>query len=257
MEGFEGRAELAVVLGSGLAAFEELVDIDAEVPYSSFDGLRDTSVEGHSGRVILGRSGGRHLLIFSGRLHCYEGLSIEEAGQTARIASELGCRRLLLTQAAGSLRRDLAVGDWMLATDIVSLPYSPGIEGLGEGAGLEPKRLISDAFRRDIADAARRRGTRLRDGILFWTAGPCYETPAESLAAVELGASAASMSGVPELLIARAVDLEAAVLSLITNHAPSVSLAGVDHGAVLREAARGILALGEIVAGLLSGMESR
>lgn len=253
MEELKGRAELAIVLGSGLGAFEKLVQIDSEVPFRAFAGLGDPTVEGHSGRVILGRSGGRYLILFSGRLHCYEGLSIEEAGLPARIASELGCRRLLLTQAAGSLRRDLAVGSWMIATDIVSLPHRTDTRGPGNGAGMEPKRLISDTFRLEIVDAARRRGTRLREGILFWTTGPCYETPAESLAAVELGASAASMSGLPELASARAAGLEAAILSLITNYTPSVSGSGVDHGDVLRTGEKGVLALGEIVAGLLSG----
>jgi inosine/guanosine/xanthosine phosphorylase family protein len=248
MEELRDRAELAVVLGSGLGAFEKLVDIDRKVPYRAFDGLGDPTVEGHRGRVILGRLGGRPLILFSGRFHCYEGLSLEEAGLPARIASELGCKRLLLTQAAGSLRRDLAVGSWMLATDIVSLPRRPITHGPGEGAGLV---LISDTFRREIIDAARRRRARLREGILFWTTGPCYETPAESLVAVELGASAASMSGLPELAVARAVGLEAAVLSLITNHVPSVSGRGVEHGGVLRAGEKGVLTLGEIVAGLL------
>lgn len=250
MEELRDRAELAVVLGSGLGAFEKLVDIDREVPYRAFDGLGDPTVEGHRGRVILGRSEGRPLILFSGRFHCYEGLSLEEAGMPARIASELGCKRLLLTQAAGSLRRDLAVGSWMLATDIVSLPRRPITHGPGGAAGLV---LISDTFRLEIIDAARRRRARLREGILFWTTGPCYETPAESLAAVELGASAASMSGLPELAVARTVGLEAAVLSLITNHAPSVSGTGVEHGGVLREGEKGVLTLGEIVAGLLCG----
>jgi purine-nucleoside phosphorylase len=253
MEELKGRTKLALVLGSGLGAFEKLVRIDREVPYSAFDGLGDPTVEGHKGRVILGKSEEGPIILFSGRLHCYEGLSMEEAGLPARIASELGCRRLLLTQAAGSLRRDLAVGSWMLATDIVSLPCRPDAHGPGDGAGMAPKRLISDTFRLEIVEAARRRGSRLREGILFWTTGPCYETPAESLAAVELGASAASMSGLPELLVARTCGLRAAVLSLITNHAPSVSGTGVDHGSVLRAGEKGFLALGEIVAGLLSG----
>jgi purine-nucleoside phosphorylase len=117
----------------------------------------------------------------------------------------------------------------------------------------EPGKLISDSFRLEIIDAARRKGVRLRQGILFWTTGPCYETPAESLAAVEMGASLASMSGIPELVAAREVGIETALLSLVTNHAPSVSGAGVEHSGVLREGERGVLALNDIIAGLLSG----
>ena len=250
MEELKGRAELAVVLGSGLGALEKHVQIEREFPYGAFDGLGDPTVEGHKGCVILGSLEKRPLILFSGRLHCYEGLSIEEAGLPARIASELGCKRLLLTQAAGSLRRDLTVGSWMLATDIVSIPLRPIANGPEYGAG---KALISDTFRLEIIDAARRRGAKLREGLLFWTTGPCYETPAESLAAVEIGASAASMSGLPELAVARAVGLEAAVLSLITNHAPSVSGRGADHGSVLSAGEKGVPTLEDIVAELLSG----
>jgi purine-nucleoside phosphorylase len=254
MEELGGRAELAVVLGSGLGAFEKSVQIDSEVPYRDIEGLRDPSVEGHSGRLILGRLGQEgHLIVFSGRLHCYEGLTMAEAGSPARIAAELGCSRLLLTQAAGSLRRDLPVGGWMLATDVISLP-GPIADSLPVmDAGGTRGRLISERFRSDIEDAALRKGVRLMEGVLLWTVGPCYETPAESLALVELGASAASMSGLPELIAAEAAGLEAAVLSFITNHAPSVSGAGLDHGSVLRAGESGIRDLEGIIAGLLAG----
>ena len=147
MEELKGRAELALILGSGLGGFEKLLRIEREVPYGAFEGLEDPTVDGHKGLVILGSMEECPVILFSGRLHCYEGLSMGEAGMLARIASELGCRRLLLTQAAGGLRRDLAIGSWMLATDIVSLPRQPEVLGQGEMVSMAPKRLISDTFK--------------------------------------------------------------------------------------------------------------
>ena len=247
MDRFRGRAELAVVLGSGLSGvhYEE----EACLPFRELPDLPDATAPGHPGKVVLVR--GRPLLLFLGRLHCYEGLSIGEAGRPARIAAELGCRRLLLTQAAGGLLRDPPTGSWMLADDIVSFPQA--LRG-GDGVirpGWSPHELVSTRFAEQIRSAARDRGVALLRGTLFWTKGPAYETASEARAAVELGAAAASMSGLPELVAAKEAGLEAAVLSLITNYAPSVHGGPIDHGGVVREAARGLDALASLIDGLL------
>jgi purine-nucleoside phosphorylase len=249
MDRLHGRVELAVVLGSGLSGIVNRHEVELCLPFEELPGLTASTAPGHPGKVILVR--GLPLLLFLGRLHCYEGLSIGGAGCPARTAAELGCRRLLLTQAAGGLRRDPPIGSWMLADDIVS--FSPALQG-GDGwrrtAG-SPRDLVSARFRKEIRSVARDRGIALRRGILFWTRGPAYETSSEALAALELGAAAASMSGLPELVTAREMGVEAAVLSLITNHAPSVHADPIDHEGVVREAARGLDALSALIDGLL------
>jgi purine-nucleoside phosphorylase len=252
MENLRGKADLAVVLGSGLGALGEFVDTLAEVPYGDVPRLEPPTVPGHRGTLALARLAGRPLYLFSGRLHCYEGLTFAEAGSPARVATELGCRRLLLTQAAGSLRRELPVGVWMLADDIVSFPWSSA-RPAGCGAGdTAPKCLLSPSFTNDIRAAATGRGIRLHGGTLFWTVGPAYETNAEARAAVELGARAASMSALPELLVARAAGIEAALLSRITNYAAPMQGGIIDHGRVIETAGSGARALAALLEGLLS-----
>lgn len=249
MDRLAGKAELAVILGTGLSKIEERYDIELSVPFEELPGLGATTAPGHPGRVALTR--GRPLVLFLGRLHCYEGLSIGEAGYPARLAAELGCKRLLLTQAAGGLRRDPPVGAWMLADDIVSFPAiaSNGREGFREAHKV--CELVSVPFRNEILGAARDRGVSLRRGILFWTTGPPYETASEARAAVGLGAAAASMSALPELVTAREVGIEAAVMSLITNPAPSVQAGHIDHESVARMAEGGLDALEAMIDGLL------
>jgi purine-nucleoside phosphorylase len=249
MDRLRGRAELAVVLGSGLSGIVNRYEVELSLPFEELPGLSASTAPGHPGRVVLVR--GLPLLLFLGRLHCYEGLSIDEAGYTARAVAELGCRRLLLTQAAGGLRRDPPVGSWMLADDIVSFPTAVRC---GEGVGMEggpPRSLLSDSLRNEILGIARERSIVLRRGTIFWTSGPTYETSSEALAASELGAAAASMSGLPELVTAKEVGIEAAVLSLITNQAPSVRADQIDHEGIIREAARGFDALAALIGGLL------
>jgi len=249
MDRLRGRAELAVVLGTGLSSLEDRYEIELSVPFEELPGLGAATAPGHPGMVALVRD--LPLMLFLGRLHCYEGLSIDEAGRPARTAADLGCKRLLLTQAAGGLRRDPPVGTWILADDIVSFP--PAVRGGvgGRRDGRPPCVLVSAPFRDEILGVARERSVELRRGTLFWTMGPTYETVSEARAALELGAAAASMSALPELVTARASGIEAAVLSLVTNHAPSVQAGPIDHESVTRRAAGGLDALAALIDGLL------
>lgn len=117
---FYGKSGMAVVLGSGLSALCELVETVAEIPYGEVPGLTPPSAEGHPGRLSLCRLAGFPLLLFAGRRHFYEDGEMEIAGSVAGTAAGLGCRRILLTQAAGSLHRELKPGSWVLPRDIIS-----------------------------------------------------------------------------------------------------------------------------------------
>lgn len=246
MDRLRGRVELAVVLGTGLSDIGSRYETELSLPFEEVPGLASATAPGHPGRIALVR--GLPLLLFLGRLHRYEGRSMGEAGGPARTAAEIGCRRLLLTQAAGGLRRDPPVGAWILADDVLTL--AP-VDGGSLHAHANRGNLLSESFGIEILRVARERRIVLRRGTIYWTTGPAYETPSEARAASELGAAAASMSGLPELLAARSAGLEAAVLSLVTNHAPTVQAGPIDHGAVTRMAAAGLDALTALIDGLL------
>ena len=233
---FRGRADLAVILGSGLSAMESLAEPVDSCLYGDFNDLQAPTVSGHPGRIFLLED---RVLVFAGRSHLYEDGKPEAAAGPVRLAAALGCGRLLLTQAAGSLRAGLRPGSWMLAGDIVSLPFSRSrlaLPGRSE-AGNTP--LISGKFRGLVKRASLRAGIELEDGTLFWTPGPNYETAAEAIAAQRLGADAATMSPLPELVESARIGLEAACLSWITNHTANVSRSETGHEKVVRMGKRG------------------
>lgn len=254
---FKGRADTAVVLGSGLAPVEDLVKREEVVSYADIRGLSPPTVSGHPGRLSLCRVKDEFLLLFTGRLHVYEGLDFEEAGYVVDLASEMGCRRILLTHAAGGLHTGVSKMSWMLPSDIVSFPYglfhctgpagaAPGSAGRGffnschsppedvRSSGF-PSRgsLISKGFRIDIGRAAAGAGISIRDGVLFWSSGPPFETCSEANAALEIGADCATMSCLPELMAAYRLGMEAACLSWITNHTVNVTGGATRHDEVI------------------------
>ncbi len=266
---FSGKADTAVILGSGLSDVAGHVDPVHSLMLEDISGFRPPSVEGHPGRMVLAREGGSHILLFAGRIHLYEldpGMyrnrsragSVRIRGHlctaSVRLASLLGCTRLLLTQAAGSLRSDLEIGSWMLAEDIISVPQAylsrTASSGAGRSGGFRRAsrdNLISGGFRRRVAASAMRAGVEVSGGTLFWTTGPCYETPAEARMARYMGADAATMSPLPELLEARRLGMSASCLSRISNFAPNVGHeGGIKHGEIIgkgKEAASELLAV--------------
>jgi purine-nucleoside phosphorylase len=233
-----GAAETAVVIGSGLSPDRWPGKVLAEVKYSGIEGMVVPSIEGHPGKLILldtggGKAAGDRLLVFAGRVHFYEGKGWDGAGGTVAAAASLGCRRVILTQAAGSLKRSLPVGSWMLPTGIVALPWSIP----RERSPANP--VISPRLRAKVSSAAAEIGLEIAEGILYWTAGPLYETPAEAEAAVLMGADAATMSPLPELAAAAAKGLEAVCLSYMTNFAPNVTIGATSHMEVLDAGRKG------------------
>ena len=241
-----GRGGTAVVLGSGLRCGPPAGRVVAEMPYSGIDHMPATTVEGHPGTLTAIDTPSGPFYLLEGRIHMYEG-DAAAASAAAGLALRRGVRRLLLTHAAGSLLGRLAPGSWVLATGIVSLPW----RGTGGGAGKGP--LIDRTLRKLVTSASARAGIGLREGALYWTSGPAYETPAEASAAARMGAVAATMSPLPELAAARAAGVPAVSLAWITNWAPNVSGAPTDHGSVVAAGVRGSGELTRIVAELARG----
>jgi purine-nucleoside phosphorylase len=228
-EVFRMAASTAVVTGSGLAPVRWPGRIAASVAYGETGVLAEPAVEGHPGKLILLETSKGPLIVFAGRTHLYEG---GEAGGAAAAAASLGCRRIILTHAAGSLKRSLPVGSWLAPSGAVSLPWSV----LDECGG---RPTVSARLRKSAAAAALAAGIEVRGGTIYWTPGPMYETPAEASAAALMGADAATMSPLPELCAAAENGLEVASLAFITNFAPSVKGCPTGHEEVLKAGRKG------------------
>lgn len=219
--------ELAIVLGSGLGALGERVELVAELPYGEIEGFPVSTVSGHRGRFLFGMLEGVRVVVMQGRVHYYEGYRMSDVVLPIRLMGRLGAQALLLTNAAGGINHDFRVGDFMLITDhIASFVPSPLI---GPNlAGLGPRFPdMSAVYDRELCNSIRNSaceaGMSLREGVYLQLTGPQFETPAEIHMARALGADAVGMSTVCEAIAARHMGMRVCGISCISNMASGMT----------------------------------
>jgi len=244
---------LAVVLGSGLGTLAEEADPLGVFPYSGFAAFPPAQqVAGHAGRIVAGTLEGRRLLFFQGRHHLYEGLTARQVAVPVRIAHALGCRRLLLTNAAGGVNAEYRSGDFMLIADHLNFLGDNPLRGERRDPFVDLSTLYRQEFFPALLEFARLQNIRLHRGVLAALPGPSYETPAEIRALRMLGADAVSMSTVPEAIMGRYLGLEVAGLSLIANAAAGLASAPLSHAEVLASGQKGASQLALLVRRLIA-----
>lgn len=236
-----GRVELApvvgVVLGSGLGAWADGLGSPATVPYADIPHMPRSSVIGHAGNLCVGHAaGGVAVACLQGRAHLYEGHDPERVVFGVRLLARLGCRTVVLTNAAGGLDPAWSPGDLMLVTDHLNLTGRSPLVGPNESA-LGPRFPdLTEAYDRELSElgrrAARASGVLLREGVYAGLLGPTYETPAEVRMLRALGAAAVGMSTVLEVIALRHMGVRAVAVSCITNLAAGLSPTLLSHGEV-------------------------
>jgi purine-nucleoside phosphorylase len=237
--------EWGLVLGSGLGAFVDGIDVLDTVPFANVPGLPTSAVPGHAGRFVLGRIGDRRLLIAQGRVHLYEGRTAREVTAFVRLMAMVGARRLILTNAAGTLNREFAPGTWMMLRDHLNLTGTSPL--LGGPNFIDMSEVYSEKWRAHFAAAARELAMPLSEGVYAGLLGPQYETPAEIRMLRALGADAVGMSTVLEAIQARALGIEVAAFSCLTNWAAGMQ-AALSHEEVLATGARAGAVLARLLA---------
>ncbi len=238
------RHDVVAVLGSGLGRYpetSELLDRAVAIPYAGLPGFPIPHAVGHAGVAYSAQMGSNTVLLLSGRAHAYEGHSMDEVTFAVRAAILAGCRKVLLTNAAGGCGDGLAPGDLVVITDHVN------VAGLSPLAGPNDERLgprfpdmtdvYTPALRAAAHAAAARRGLTLGEGIYFWFRGPMFETPAEVRMAKILGASLVGMSTVPEATAARHMGADVLGISLVTNLAAGIAETPLSSEEVMETAA--------------------
>jgi purine-nucleoside phosphorylase len=239
-----------VVLGSGLGGLTERVRDAAHIPYGDIPGFPLPTVEGHGGELVIGEFGGRDVLMQSGRFHMYEGHSAAVAALPVRVFAELGVKTLILTNAAGAVRRTFRAGTLMLISDHLNLtgmnplagPLLPAEERFPDLS--EP---YDPELRRLARDVAREGGVAVEEGVYAGLLGPSYETGAEVRMLERLGADAVGMSTVVEVIAARARGMRCLGISTITNPAAGTTAAKLSHAEVMEVADRVKGELGAVV----------
>jgi purine-nucleoside phosphorylase len=249
------RPAIGVILGSGLGAFADSLTEAVTVPYPEIPHFPASTVVGHGGALAVGRSRGVPVAVMKGRVHFYEGYSLEQVVFPARVLGRLGVKTLVVTNAAGAINTSFAPGDLMVIEDHVNLLGNP-LLGPNEEALGERFIDMSEAYDRglrDVAEAAcRATGVRSHRGVYLALTGPSFETPAEIRMFRTLGADAVGMSTVPEVIAARHMGIRVVGLSCITNMAAGVLDRKLDHREVLETGERVKTALLDVLARIIT-----
>jgi xanthosine phosphorylase len=231
---------LGVILGSGLGALADRLEDPVSIPYGELPGFPLPGVQGHGGRLVLGRLGGTPLACLAGRRHVYEGGDAGAMAAPVRALRRLGASALLVTNAAGSLRAEVGPGRLMAIADHVNLLGVNPLTGPNDeavGPRFPPMGGAYDAeLRARLHELAARLDIALADGVYLATPGPSFETPAEIRAFRVLGADAVGMSTVPEVILARHCGLRVAGVSAITNLAEGMGDEVLSHEHTLANA---------------------
>ena len=220
---------IGIVLGSGLGPLADAVVVEREVSFMDA-GLPVSSVPGHAGRFVFGALAGSPVVLMKGRVHLYEGHEPRAITAGVRWMAEQGVKRLILTNAAGTLNPDFQPGSWMMISDHLNLTGSSPLSGPDF---IDMSGAYDAAWRAEFRAMAQVSGMTLNEGIYAGLRGPQYETPAEIRMLRALGADAVGMSTVLETIQARSLGLPVVAFSCLTNWAAGLSGAPLDHEEVL------------------------
>ena len=228
---------IAVVLGSGLGGFADDFDEPVAIPYDEIPGFVRSTAQGHAGRMVIGKIDTIPVLAMQGRLHYYEGYSLEEVTFPVRTFGLLGIKTLVLTNASGGINVQLSEGALMVISDHLNLMGVNPLRGPNDerfGPRFPDMSAVYSAELQElVVEEAKAIGIEVRRGIYGALSGPSYETPAEIHLLRNLGADAVGMSTVPEAIAARHMGLEVLGISCITNMAAGISDEPINHEDVM------------------------
>jgi purine-nucleoside phosphorylase len=239
---------IGIVLGSGLGAVAEAVETPVFVPYGEIPHFPQSTVEGHSGRIVAGMLGGVPVIVMQGRVHFYEGYTPQQVTFPMRVLGRLGIESAILTNAAGGINANYQIGQLVLLSDHINLlgfnpligPNEPRFGGI-PGSGLrffDMTEAYSVQLRALAQKAVQCEGAALHEGVYLATSGPSFETPAEIRAFRALGADLVGMSTVPETIVARHMGIRVLGISCVTNLAAGISATQLSHQEVFEAGSR-------------------
>ena len=233
------RPETAIILGTGLGSLAEEITDKNEILYKDIPNFPVSTVEGHSGKLIFGRLGGKDIMAMQGRFHYYEGYSMKEVTFPIRVMRELGIKNLFVSNASGGTNPNFKIGDLMIITDHINyfpehplrgrnIPYGPRFPDMSEAYDKE--------FIRMADTSAQERGIHVQHGVYLGTQGPTFETPSEYKLFHILGADAVGMSTVPEVIVARHCNIRVFGVSVVTDLGVEGKIIEVSHEEVQKAA---------------------
>ncbi len=231
------KPRAVVVLGSGLGAFAESLEDAVAIPYGEIPGWAQSTAPGHAGTLSAGRVEGVPVVALQGRLHYYEGYSMEEVTFPVRVLGEWGVDNYIATNASGGINHGFRPGDIVLVHDHINFLGENPLRGINEDDWGPRFPDMSDVYDEGLMETAERcasrNGIQLRRGVYIAFGGPSFETPAEIRMARFMGADAVGMSTVPEVIVARHMGMRVCVFSCVANYAAGMTEKPLSHEEVL------------------------
>ncbi|WP_394336609.1 purine-nucleoside phosphorylase [Capnocytophaga stomatis] len=236
----EHTPEFAVILGSGLSKLQDEVEVISEIKYSHIPNFPKSTVSGHTGKLIYGKIENRYVLMMAGRVHYYEGYSMQEVTFPIRVFHKLGIKRLILSNASGGVNPNFSIGDIMIIRDHINLFPEHPLRGKNlDQFGVRFPDMSKPYNHRMIAELeeiAKNNNIKVHKGVYVGLQGPSFETPAEYGMIRILGGDAVGMSTVPETIVACHQNMDVCAVSIITDlGGPEIS-PNVSHEEVLNAA---------------------
>lgn len=237
-----GKADIGVILGSGLGDYAEALEDAVKLPYSEIPGFPRSTVAGHAGMWCCGTLYGKRVVMMQGRFHYYEGYSMKDVTLPVRVMQKIGVKTLVVTNAAGGVNLGYHPGELMVIGDMFSMTAQNPLIGPNLDAFGPRFPDMSCAFDKELRalahECANEQGFALREGVYAQMTGPTYETPAEIRMLRTLGADAVGMSTVPEVIVARHGGMRVLGISCITNMAAGILDQPLNHAEVTETANR-------------------
>jgi purine-nucleoside phosphorylase len=244
------QTDTALILGSGLGDFVTALDNRLEIPYGDIPHFPLSTVAGHSGKLVFGSVEGKQVLVMKGRIHYYEGYSMQQVSFPVRIMQWLGIKHLIVTNASGGLNPTYNVGDLVIINDQINMMGTNPLIGANVSEFGVRFPDMSHAYNHDFINKLKaisnEHRLNLKTGVYAAVTGPYYESPAEASMLYKLGADMVGMSTVPEVIVAVHAGMKVAGLSCITDM-PGKSAEGVTHEEVVKAAEKAGLVLQEVL----------
>ena len=235
-EKIKDSPEYGIILGTGLGALVNEIEIIESIPYGEIPNFPLSTVEGHSGRLIYGKLGNKKVLAMQGRFHYYEGYSMKEVTFPVRVLKQTGVTHIFVSNASGGLSPNFKVGDIVIINDHINLFPEHPLQGknINELGARFPdmSKTYDEHLRNKAKNIAREHNINLHEGVYIGVSGPTYETPAEYKMFRILGADMIGMSTVPEVIVARHMDMKVFGISIITNSDAPGETAEISHSEV-------------------------
>ena len=235
------QPEIGIILGTGLGGLVKEINIKHTIAYEEIPNFPVSTVEGHSGKLIFGELGGKNVVAMQGRFHFYEGYNMQEVTFPVRVMKFLGIQKLFLSNASGGVNSNFSVGDLMIINDHIN--FFPAHPLIGKNIKELGPRFpdMSEAYSKEIIAKAKKvaaaNNIEVQEGVYLGLSGPTFETPAEYRMVHRMGADAVGMSTVPEVIVARHMNIPCFAISIITDLGVEGKIVEVTHEEVQQVAA--------------------